>query len=214
MPNEAIKLAKVTLKRGNNTVFREASWQLNFGESGLIVGPSGSGKSSLFYLLSGELAADSGAVTVAGMDIALASAPERARYRQKTLAVIYQNYNLIPDYSVLDNIILPAFFSAQKPDKARAQALLAQVGLAEKAPVKAATLSGGEKQRVAIARALYGQKRLILADEPTGSLDDASAELVIKALKECLAPDRTLLIATHDRRLEPFFPVLFTLPRK
>ncbi len=212
MPTEAISLKNVSLIRGHNTIIKAANWQLAFGESGLVIGPSGSGKSSLFALISGELTPEAGEVLVSGLNMGAAGAAQRARFRQKTLAVIYQDYNLIPDYSVMDNIVLADFLSAQKPDIARAEALLNEVGLLDKAGAKALSLSGGEKQRVAIARALYGQKRIILADEPTGSLDDASAELVIKALRACLAPDRTLLIATHDSRLEAVFPVLAKLP--
>lgn len=209
MPNNILQLEKVSLSRGGRQLFSNVDFVMAAGQGGLLLGPSGSGKSSLLALFKGELFPQSGRVIVDGREPRSLSPAALAGLRRQ-VATIYQGYNLVADYSVLDNVLLPAYFSGY-PKPEAAAAVLEKVGLAGYGPRLAGALSGGEQQRVAIARALYCRSSIVLADEPTGNLDDRAAALVISALEQLAAAGTTLLIATHDSRLTAHFPTVLEL---
>lgn len=178
----------------------------------LLLGESGSGKSTLLSLICGTVTAQSGAVTLAGTDIAALSAGKRDRFRAEQIGLIFQQFNLLPYASVLDNILLPLRFAplrrARVPAaRTTATALCRNLGLPDDAiDAQAGTLSVGQQQRVAAARALIGAPDLIIADEPTSALDAATQtaflDLLFAQTKEA---GSTLLMVSHDARLAPHF---------
>lgn len=171
------------------------------GETVALRGRSGSGKSTLLNLIAGIDAPDAGAVTVAGVDLTDLSERDRTLFRRKHIGFVYQAFNLVPTLNVADNVRLVLELNNVPSSKAavRIDALLEAVGLADRAESFPDVLSGGEQQRVAIARALAHEPAVLLADEPTGNLDDASAEGVL-ALLDSLVRDSgsTMLVATHS----------------
>jgi len=177
---------------------------LSVSERGMaaIVGPSGSGKSSLLHLVGAMDRPSSGEVTVAGQ--ALGALPENALagFRLKTIGFVFQGFNLIPNLSALENVMLPMEFAGVAPNerRRRAEALLARVGLEARASHRPAELSGGEQQRTAIARALANDAPLVLADEPTGNLDSKTGQMIYELLREVSA-ERTVLVVTHAEAL-------------
>lgn len=173
------------------------------GEMVAVVGHSGSGKTTLLSLLGGLTRPDGGQVLIDGVDIWRLADAERAELRNRKLGFIYQFSSLIPTLSVLDNVCLPCVFGpkADTP-RARAQELLAQVGLADKAGFYPAQLSGGQQRRVAIARAFIGAPAVILADEPTGDLDEQTEAEIINLFRQVNAAQATtFVIVTHNREL-------------
>ena len=177
------------------------------GESVAVRGRSGSGKSTLLNLIGGIDAPDSGRVTVAGIDITELSERERTLFRRKHIGFVYQAFNLVPTLSVADNIRLVQELNgiARNEADARIEELLDAVGLADRANSYPDVLSGGEQQRVAIARALSHRPAVLLADEPTGNLDDATAETVLALLDRLVRQvGGTMLIATHSAAVASF----------
>lgn len=178
-----------------------------------LLGPSGSGKSTLLGLVAGVLAPEAGRVRVLGTDLGALTAAERDAFRGARIGVIFQMFNLLPYLSVLDNVLLPLRFSAARrarlPDpRAEALRLLAALGLGDTALLgrDVGALSIGQQQRVAAARALLGRPQLVIADEPTSSLDwDARATFLDLLARECAAVGSTLLFVSHDRTLAPLF---------
>ncbi len=189
-----------------------ADFRLAPAETVLLLGESGSGKSTLLSLICGTITADQGAVRVAGTDIASLSAGARDRFRAEHIGLIFQQFNLLPYASVLDNILLPLRFAPQRrarvddPSEA-AGALCAALGLpVDVVTAQAGTLSVGQQQRVAAARALIGAPPLIVADEPTSALDAATQATFLDLLfAQVRASDSTLLMVSHDARLAPHF---------
>ncbi len=174
------------------------------GESIAIRGRSGSGKSTLLNLIAGIDAPDAGTVTVAGIDITKLSERDRTVFRRKHVGFVYQAFNLVPTLSVADNIRLVLELNAVDDEEADARIaeLLDAVGLADRADSYPDVLSGGEQQRVAIARALSHKPAVVLADEPTGNLDDATAETVLLLLDRLVRQSGgTMLIATHSAQV-------------
>jgi putative ABC transport system ATP-binding protein len=167
-----------------------------------IIGKSGSGKSTLLSLLGALDVPTSGKVEVGGQDITKLSDRKLIRYRLNQIGFVFQGYNLIPNLSALENVMLPMEFAGlgAKQRRTRAEDLLEQVGLtADKLSRKPSRLSGGEQQRVAIARALANRPKLILADEPTGNLDSATGKLIVDLLHHLAKKENTTIIAvTHD----------------
>lgn len=185
-------------------IFRNINAQILPGEIVALVGPSGSGKSSLLHICGLLEAPSAGNVFIAGRDCARLDDAERTRMRREILGFVYQFHHLLPEFSALENVMMPQLIGGRKPRDAEglAMRLLNMVGLAQRASHRPARLSGGEQQRVAIARALANQPRLILADEPTGNLDPRTADMVFNVFVEmCRARGVSALIATHNLQM-------------
>ena len=181
-------------------------------ETVLLLGESGSGKSTLLSLICGTIIAQSGIVSVAGNNIASLSAGKRDRFRAETIGLIFQQFNLLPFASVQDNILLPLQFAPMRRKRvtglvAEAERLCSALGLpSDIMTVRAGALSVGQQQRVAAARALIGTPQLIIADEPTSSLDAATQATFLQLLfAQSRAHDTTLLMVSHDARLSSQF---------
>ena len=178
--------------------------QVGSGERVAVMGRSGSGKSTLLNLISGIDRADSGSIDVDGLEVTGLGEPERTRFRRAHIGFVYQFFNLIPTLDVAENVRLVLELNGVRGRTARERSLAAlrDVGLGARAQSAVDALSGGEQQRVAIARALVHAPNLLLADEPTGNLDDATAREVLPALLDLTrARGTTLLIVTHDEAL-------------
>jgi putative ABC transport system ATP-binding protein len=166
-----------------------------------IVGPSGSGKSTLLNLIGGIDRPDAGEVRLGGKEVSALSESDRTLFRRKHLGFVFQFLNLIPTLTVIENLLLPLELNGEDGQAARdrAASLLAEVGLADRADALPDRLSGGEQQRVAVARALAHRPQLVLADEPTGNLDEDSGAKVITLLERLVESDeRTLVLVTHS----------------
>lgn len=184
-------------------ILRDVDLTLAPGEVAAIVGPSGSGKTSLLMVLGGLERATSGEIVVDGTPLAGMSEDQLAIFRRRTLGILFQNFHLIPSMTALENVALTLEIAeAGKPWREladRAAAALAEVGLSERLTHLPSALSGGEQQRVGLARALVGEPKLLLADEPTGNLDQETGERMIELMFK-LARDRgtAILLITHD----------------
>ena len=166
-----------------------------------VMGPSGSGKSTLLSVLGALASPSSGSVTVDGIDVYALSAEKQADFRREYLGFIFQSHNLIPYLNALENVMLPLAvtrFSAEEKRR-RANDMLKRVGLPDRMLHLPQQLSGGEQERVAIARALVNSPPLLLADEPTGSLDTATSHQVMSLLKELHEDGQTIIMVTHNR---------------
>jgi putative ABC transport system ATP-binding protein len=172
----------------------------------VVMGPSGSGKSSLLYLLGGLDRPTAGEITVSGERLDQMDENALALFRRKTMGFIFQSFNLVPSMSALENVAFPMQFAgiptAQRNEKSKK--LLEQVGLADRGHHTPSELSGGQQQRVAVARALVNDPSLILADEPTGNLDSQSGIAVMQLLSDLHRSGRTVLVVTHDPRMTRF----------
>ncbi|EZP41075.1 ATP-binding cassette domain-containing protein [Janthinobacterium sp. TB1-E2] len=192
------------------------AFHLPAGQHALLLGPSGSGKSTLLHLLAGILAPQAGRLEVAGKSLPGLTPRQRDSWRGRTIGLLPQQLALVPSLNVLDNVLLPAYASGQRPDPARAASLLGQLGLANKLDTYPYALSGGERQRAAIARAIVMRPRLILADEPTANLDDAACTAVVHLLaSQAEQVGASLVIASHDARVLAAMPdaLVLRLPR-
>ncbi len=190
-------------ERGRLTVLVDASLQVARGEFVAIVGRSGSGKSTLLHVLGGLDTAFRGEVTVAGVRLDGLSDAALSRFRNETVGFVFQSFHLMSGVSALENVMLPARFSAARPAEleARAREALAQVGLPTHAARSPSQLSGGERQRVAIARALFASPKLLLCDEPTGNLDATTADEIVSLFRQLNAGGLTIVAVTHEDRL-------------
>jgi len=179
--------------------------ELASGELVVLLGASGCGKSTLLSILGSLLQPTSGSVSVDGQEITKLGGKELVEYRRHTVGFVFQGFNLIPSLSAQENVEMPMLAAkVGKADaRARATELLHMVDLAERAHHKPGAMSGGQQQRVAIARAIAMSPRLVLADEPTASLDYLQVDGVLRHLRDLAAPGRTVVIATHDERLLP-----------
>jgi len=189
-------------------VLRGVSLEMQAGEALVITGPSGSGKSTLLHLIGALDEPTSGRIEIDGREPYRLSETDVARFRNRTIGFVFQDHHLLPQYSVLENVLIPtlAFPGSDSGDDGRARELLERVGLAERLEHRPAELSGGERQRVAVARALINGPSLLLCDEPTGSLDAASADAVGELLFELHREAGTLLITvTHSEQLAARF---------
>lgn len=191
-------------KEGDLCVLDSMSLHVHEGEFLAIVGPSGTGKSTILALMAGLKSPKKGHVVFAGKDLSSLSEEEHAFYLNREIGMIYQFFNLIPELSALDNVALPALIRGVARSEARklAKRMLAKVGLQEKVKSKVSRLSGGQQQRVAIARAFINEPKLILADEPTGNLDRRSTLSVMDMLcREREQRQTALVVVTHDREV-------------
>jgi lipoprotein-releasing system ATP-binding protein len=199
---------------GVTKTFRQASRELHVlrgidfavapGEMTALVGPSGSGKSTLLHIAGLLERPDSGEITIAGQAVGRLGDDARSRLRSRALGFVYQYHHLLPEFSALENVVVPQMIAGRSRSEAkqRSRALLEAVGLAERLDHRPARLSGGEQQRVAIARALANQPSVLLADEPTGNLDPETAGRVFAVLRELVRQTRVAaLIATHNLEL-------------
>jgi putative ABC transport system ATP-binding protein len=179
------------------------SLEIAAGESVAIVGPSGCGKSTLLYLLGGLERPSSGSLRLAGRQLEQTAEGELARLRRHSLGFVFQAFHLVDELTALENVELPALLAGATPRNARnrAQELLEQVGLADRAAHVPSALSGGQRQRVAIARALANEPLVVLADEPTGNLDSAATTDVLRLFEQLRAAGQTLVTVTHDERI-------------
>jgi len=184
-------------------ILHNISFQVNPGESVAIVGPSGSGKSTLLNLMGGLDRPTMGRILLDGRDLASLPDEELARVRNREIGFIFQLHHLLPQLSVLENVLLPTLaFQADENAIARAESLLNKVGLGAHLHQRPAQLSGGEQQRTAVVRALINQPKLLLADEPTGSLDAENAENLGNLLVELNRSEKvTLVLVTHALHL-------------
>jgi lipoprotein-releasing system ATP-binding protein len=218
--------------RGALRVLNGVSFRMAPGDAAAIMGPSGSGKSSLLYILGGLEPPSSGTVTLDGRNPFQLKAAELAAFRNQEIGFVFQDHCLLPQCTVLENVLIPTLVAdssrrnrevppanlsrrsgeAAKADSARARQLVEQVGLADRIDHRPAQLSGGERQRVAIARALVRGPRLLLCDEPTGNLDRAAAENVAEVLLDLHRLKQTVLVVvTHSLALAEKLPVRFDL---
>jgi lipoprotein-releasing system ATP-binding protein len=188
-------------------VLREVSFSMEPGASLCVMGPSGSGKSTLLHVLGTLEPPSSGRVVIEGRDPFTLRDGELAAFRNRAIGFVFQDHYLLPQCSVLENVLAPTLVSAERGDhEARARELLLRVGLGERLDHRPAELSGGEKQRAALARALVLRPRLLLCDEPTGNLDAKNARAVADLLLELHAHERAVLIAvTHSQALAERF---------
>ena len=163
-----------------------------------IIGESGSGKTTLAKIMSGILIPSSGECLIEGQDITQLSEEKRSELRQKKIQFIHQDFNLIDYLSVIENVILPNLLSCEIPDQERGEKILNQLGLLEKRDALPNFLSGGQKQRVAIARALYADGEIIIADEPTGNLDENNRDEILNLFSELKKQGKLVITITHD----------------
>ena len=172
------------------------------GETVGVIGPSGSGKSSLMMVLAGLERPTAGRVHVAGQDMVALDEDNLAKFRGRTMGIVFQDFHLIETMTALENVALPLDFAGMPDARATARAMLAEVGLSARTDHYPGQLSGGEQQRVALARALAPKPDLVLADEPTGNLDqETGAGIVDLIFRQCAAHGSGLLLITHDLTL-------------
>lgn len=207
----ADSLSKSYSSRGRELIIlREVGLRMSAGQSAAIVGPSGSGKSTLLNILGTLEPPTSGSVLFGGANPFQLGEKELARFRNRTIGFVFQEHHLLPQCTVLENVLLPTLAlkgSSARNNLVRATSLIDSVGLADRLDHRPGELSGGERQRVAIARALVNNPRLVLADEPTGNLDRATAESVGDLLLEVLAKRLSILVVvTHSESLAARFP--------
>ncbi len=187
-----------------HSVLGGATGSIEAGERVAILGPSGSGKSTLLNVVSGIDLPDSGRVVIGGIDVTELSERDRTLFRRIHVGFVFQFFNLLPTLTVLENLLLPVELGGRvgERERARARSLLDAVGLGERAAAFPDLLSGGEQQRVAIARALVHRPGLVLADEPTGNLDEDTGQDVAELLDALVAEERsTMVVVTHSREL-------------
>ena len=192
----------VSTKQEQLTILEDINLDIKTGESVAIVGSSGAGKSTLMTLLAGLDTPSDGAIELLGNDLTSLNDEARAAIRSEFVGFVFQSFLLIPSLSALDNVTLPCLLKGEDEDTERAKSLLTAVGLEHRMEHSPAQLSGGEQQRVALARAFMIQPKVLFADEPTGNLDQQTAEKVIELLFELNKQHgTTLILVTHDMKL-------------
>jgi putative ABC transport system ATP-binding protein len=204
MPQEMIAVQhvfkSVTDSTGTLTILRDIDFSLRKGETAAIVGASGSGKSTLLSIIAGLDTPSSGTVLIDGVDLFSRDEDQRAALRAQKLGFVFQSFQLLGKLTALENVMLPLELSGRRDARAAATAMLQRVGLGERLGHYPKVLSGGEQQRVALARAFVVQPAVLLADEPTGSLDFATGEKVMELMFELNREQgTTLVLVTHDR---------------
>ena len=194
-------------------VLRLPAWNAAPGECWLVHGPSGCGKTTLLHVIAGLVRPSAGSVKVAGEDLLALRGSKLDRWRGATLGIVLQAMHLVSHLSVIDNMRLAQYAARVPQDDARAAEALAALGVADKAARRPSELSQGERQRIAIARAVVNGSKLLLADEPTASLDDEAAARAVELLSTQAKKHRaTLVVATHDARVKRHFEKRLELP--
>ena len=206
LAGEAVALGGVNLALGRGAarvhILKNIDLHIGRGEAVALLGPSGSGKSTLLMVMTGLERPDSGSVMVAGQDLLGLDEDRLARFRGKNIGIVFQAFHLIPTMTALENVAVPLELAGIRDADAIAERELAAVGLAQRARHYPAELSGGEQQRVALARALAPNPAIIVADEPTGNLDEATGRDIIELLFRGQAErGTTLVLVTHDSAL-------------
>ena len=199
-----IQLRGITKSFGSLQVLKGIDLDIERGEVVSIVGPSGAGKTTLLQIMGTLDRADSGSVVINGTDISRLSQKALARFRNQEIGFVFQFHQLLPEFTALENVMIPALIAGRshKEARKRAEELLAFMALSDRVTHKPAELSGGEKQRVAVARALVNKPAVVLADEPSGSLDSANkAELHALFFRLRDEMGQTFVIVTHDEQL-------------
>lgn len=207
MANALIELSGVTktYKLGDEVfnALDDVSLHINAGEFVAITGPSGSGKSTLANIIGGLDTPDKGTVLVDGEDLSKVSDGKLSAYRNKHIGFVFQSFNLQPNYTSVENVMMPLVFGhvGSRERKERAIACLKAVGLGDRLKHMPNQLSGGQRQRVSIARALANEPSIIIADEPTGNLDSARGDEIMDLLKDLNKKGITLIVITHDQNI-------------
>jgi putative ABC transport system ATP-binding protein len=202
-PNAAISLTGINLSLGRGVsrvhILKDITLNIGPGEAVGLVGPSGSGKSTLLMVMAGLERTDTGTVMVAGERLAALNEDALAVFRGRNVGIVFQSFHLIPTMTALENVAVPLEFSGARDANARAARELAGMGLGDRLNHYPAQLSGGEQQRVALARALVADPAILLADEPTGNLDEATgAEIIELLFANHRQRSTTLVLVTHD----------------
>jgi putative ABC transport system ATP-binding protein len=195
--NAQVRIESLVKEYGTLRALNGISFHIQPGEWVALMGPSGSGKTTLINILGGLDTLTSGHVIVDGVDLAKLSENEMVRYRAEKIGFVFQQFHLVPYLNAVENVMLAQYFHSVTDEK-QAEEALKRVGLGHRLTHLPSQLSGGEQQRVAIARALINQPKLILADEPTGNLDEANEEIVIGLFRELHSAGHTILMVTHD----------------
>ncbi|MBS5081810.1 MAG: ATP-binding cassette domain-containing protein [Clostridiales bacterium] len=209
-----IKIKDITKKYGSNIILEHCSYE--FPDTGIVclMGPSGGGKTTLLNLLAGFDTDYSGVITVGGVRVNEMNAHELCGYRRDNIGFVFQNYHLLPGYTVLENILLACDGGEdEKERQKKGKALLKRLGMEEKENQLSETLSGGQKQRAAIARALVNDPRIIFADEPTGALDRKTSTEIMTLLRE-ISRDRLVVVITHDAKISEFADEVIQIKEK
>jgi putative ABC transport system ATP-binding protein len=204
-----VQVEDISKTFGGVRALDSVTFDVRAGEWIAIMGPSGSGKTTLINILGGLDRPTSGRAVVDGVNVGALAERELTRYRAEKVGFVFQNFNLVPYLSAIENVMLAQYFHSVT-DEAEAAESLARVGLGGRLDHLPSQLSGGEQQRVALARALINHPKLILADEPTGNLDEANEQIVLEILRELHRSGHTILLVTHsseigrmaDRRIE------------
>ena len=195
------KISKNFVSENKVRALKNINIELSLGKVYSIVGPSGSGKSTLLNLLSLIDNPSSGSILIKNTNIVPFEKDKKDKIRASTIGIIYQNYNLLSDFTAIENVSLAglALNKTKKQSMEEAKKIMSKLGLSKRLDHLPSELSGGENQRVAIARALINKPKIVLADEPTGNLDNASAKNVFKNLLNLKKADRLIIFATHNR---------------
>jgi len=201
-----IALQNVSHSYGNPAVISFKDWIINIGEQWLLLGDSGSGKTTLLHILTGILNPVNGRVLINDTSLYELSPRKLDRFRGRNIGIIFQRPHLIKSLTVMENLLLAQSFAGLSEDRIRAKEVLASLAISGKENAFPAELSQGQLQRVSIARAVINKPALIIADEPTSSLDDRNAAIVLELLKEQSGLNQaTLVVATHDKRVKDAF---------
>jgi len=197
-------------------VLDKVDFDIRAGESVAVTGPSGSGKSTLLHVLGGLDRPDRGRITFAGQDLQGLNAEALAGWRNRQLGFVFQFHYLLPEFTALENVMMPALIQGldNKETESRARSLMERIGLGHRFQHRPSELSGGEQQRVAVARALMNKPSLLMADEPTGNLDEQNTLVLMDLLQGmCKSEGMALILVTHDVQLTQYCDRTFTLSK-